>query len=162
MKKLYKFWLKFTLIKETSIPVKPPVKYFWRLIPKTKLLDQFSPKFSSNPINMKRLYKGSEASSMKTQINMQFCLNWLISSEEVTNWAKQEPISKLLKTKQATVMMQVFAIAEASTTSTPETYLKPSLNLINVIFSIITAKKSAQYAESAIFHMIDMFLCPEQ
>ena len=59
-------------------------------------------------------------------------------------------------------MMQVFVTAEVFTISIPETYLKPSLSLTNVSISVIVAKKSAQYAENAIFHMIDIFLCPEQ
>ena len=69
---------------------------------------------------------------------------------------------KQLRTKQVTAMTQAYVTAEVCSISTPEICLKPSFNLTNVTFLLISAKKSAQYAESAIFHMIDMFLCPEQ
>lgn len=59
-------------------------------------------------------------------------------------------------------MTLVCATVEDFIINTHEIYQTPWWSSIKVINLINLAKKSSQYAENSIFHMIDIFLCPEQ
>jgi hypothetical protein len=55
-----------------------------------------------------------------------------------------------------------YAFVGAYIINSPVIHHKRWFSLIKVHLSYISAKKSTQYAESSLTHMIDIFLCPDQ
>lgn len=106
-------------------------------------LDQFWLRFYLKEINMKKQCNSSKKCLKKNLTSIQFWLNLLISSEEITNSTKLKSISKMPRTEQVTRTMQVFAIAEVSTINSIEIPLKLLSNSIKVFVFLFSQKISA-------------------
>lgn len=101
--------------------VSKPVTSCSKSIRKMIRLDHYWLKSYSSKISIQKPLNSSRRCYKTNLISTQSWLNWLISSEETINSQRQNSTYKMLKIRQATPTMPVYASVVASITNIPAT-----------------------------------------